>query len=177
MKGSLQALAGALSEARVQAVLVGGVAVGQYAATRVTFDIDLAIRQEDESALSSALARQEFARVHRGENFARFKPASPGFLVDLLFLDAPTFELLWSKGSDADVAGHPFRVASPEHLVCMKLHALRFGKAERRDRDLSDVVCLMKSCGWSPAHPGFRDACAKHGTEELRKQIEARWAP
>ena len=175
MKSTLQAVASVLSESTVKAVLVGGAAVNQYAPTRLTFDVDMVIEEGDEVAFSDALRQQGFERIHRTENFARFKPPAPGFIVDLLFLDSRTFHAMWEMGRDITLAGRSFRIAAPEHLICMKLHALKFGRESRMDRDVADILHMMKQCGWTPDTDEFSAACSQYGTPDLRDLIRRRW--
>ena len=170
-------MADVLAETGAKALLVGGVAVGQYGASRLTFDVDVAIAERDEASISAALQQRGFTRTYRAENFARFQPPAAGFIVDFLFLDAATFAAMWQGGVEATLADRSFRVAAPEHLICMKLHALRFGRAERLDRDVSDILHLMKKCGWTPETREFLDACSKYGTAPWGALIRERWAP
>jgi hypothetical protein len=176
MKRTLQQVAVAVRESQTRVVLVGGVAVNQHGISRQTFDIDFVIPDTEEVPLAEALQRAGFRTMHRTENFHRFRPPHPdGFIADFLFLDRCTFDQMWDLGEDVELAGCRFRVAAPEHLIRMKLHALRFGRADRMDKDLGDVLQLMRKCGWTPETPAFREACLKHGTEEAYAAVRQRW--
>ena len=176
MKRTLQKVAVALRESQSRAVLVGGLAVNQHGISRQTFDIDFVIPDTEETSLVAALQRAGFRSLHRTENFHRLHPPhAEGFSTDLLFLDRRTFDQMWDIGEDVELAGCRFRVAAPEHLIRMKLHALRFGRAERLDKDMGDVLQLMRKCGWTPETPAFRDACLKRGTQEMYAMVRQRW--
>lgn len=173
---TLQAIASALRESQTRAVLIGGLAVNQYGVSRQTFDIDLVIHDTDEPRLLVPLRAAGFVTLHRTDNFHRLRPADQnGFVVDFLFLEANTFDQVWTLGEDVALAGCVFRVASPEHLIRMKLHAMRFGRADRVDKDMGDVLQLMRRSGWTPGDARFKEACLKHGTAELYDLVEQRW--
>lgn len=176
MKRTLQQVAAALRESQTRAVLVGGLAVNQHGISRQTFDIDFVICDTEETALVAAMQRAGFRTLHRTENFHRLHPPhAAGALTDLLILERHTFDQMWAIGEDVELAGCPFRVAAPEHLIRMKLHALRFGRADRMDKDMGDILQLMRKCGWTPETPAFQDACLKHGTQEMYAMVRQRW--
>jgi len=83
--------------------------------------------------------------------------------------------LLWKAREVRSVGGRSIAVACPEHLIRMKLHALRYGKADRFKKDVPDILDLMPLCGWTPKHPDFLEACKKHATDAICGIITDRW--
>ena len=157
-------------------LLIGGVAVGQYISTRMTLDLDLAMSEENARLALPLLRQQGFTTLSETDNFIRLNPP-PGQseITDILYLNAQTFALLWSARQMRSLAGRTVAVAAPEHLIRMKLHALKYGKADRIKKDVPDILDLMPLCGWTPEHPDFMDACKKHATDALYGMLKERW--
>ncbi len=160
----------------VRFLLIGGVAVGQYVATRLTFDIDFAICERDAARMADVMRRASFTVLNETANFTRWNPP-PGLqeVTDFLYVDERTFGLLWSGRNEREVGGRRVSVACPEHIIRMKLHALHYGKADRMKKDVPDILDLMPLCGWTPDHPDFRTACEKHAPGAVYGIIQDRW--
>ena len=114
---------------RVEATLyvVGGAAIAfQFDARRVTRDVDAAIRSERDD-LTEAVAlvadRHGLAPDWLNARAAAFLPGEP---------DAAATEIT--------LPGLRLAVASPEHLIALKLRALR-------DRDMDDLETLFRHVG------------------------------
>ena len=176
MLATIQRAHDALCGQAIQAMLVGGIAVNQHGISRLTFDIDFAVADRDEARLVECMLGAGFQILHHTNNFIRFQPAAPETaVVDFLFLTSETFHLMWKQGQTVRLADRDMRVATPEHLIRMKLHALRYGRAERLGKDISDILQLMRKCGWTPDSPTFSDACARHGNRAIMEMVKARW--
>lgn len=157
-------------------LLIGGVAVGQYVSSRVTLDIDLAIQDTNAPRAIARLQGAGFTTLHESADFIRLHPpAGSAEVTDLLYLNEPTFRLLWQTRNQRVVSDRTIGVACPEHIIRMKLHALHYGKAERMKKDLPDILDLMPLCGWTPEHPAFLEACRKHATDAICGIVKERW--
>ncbi len=175
MKDLLQMIHDALQDTGTRLLMIGGLAVSQYRAVRQTFDLDFAISQKDAPVMVQALQNVGFTEHVSTPNFVRLKTSDHPFLVDLLFMDASTFEKLWEKRTVRRIADRDFAVAAPDHIIRMKLHAIRYGKASRIDKDLPDILNLMSVCGWTDRSPELREACLQHANENIYAIIVERW--
>ena len=165
-----------LQEQDTPFLLIGGVAVGNYIATRVTLDLDLAMKEEDARRVLPLLLAAGFSTLHETTNFIRLNPpAGAAEITDILYMDGATFDLLWKSRQIRTVGGRSIALAAPEHLIRMKLHALRYGRPDRINKDVPDILELMPLCGWTPEHPAFLEACTKHGNEAIRDILRERW--
>lgn len=153
----LLGLLGALDQAGVRAVVVGGVAVVLHGHPRLTVDLDLVIDLEPanvrralgvfrEHGLRPRLPvdPEEFAdpgvrerwRQDRGlVVFSLHDPNNPLREVDVFAEEPIPFDHLWGASETLDVGGVPVRVASVDHLIAMK-------RAAGRPQDLADIAAL-----------------------------------
>lgn len=115
----------ALDYQNIRFLLIGGLAVNQYRAVRQTFDIDIAIPAIDALKARDALTAEGLSPTAQTDNFIRFRaPEGPAFLCDILLMDGSTFDKLWAARQERTVGRSRIGVASPDHLVRMKLHSL-----------------------------------------------------
>jgi len=157
-------------------LLIGGVAVGQYISSRITLDLDLAMSEKQARQAKSILHGAGFTTLLEAENFIRLiPPPGQSEITDILYLSESTFALLWPARQVRNVDGRTVAIAAPEHLIRMKLHALKYGKADRVKKDVPDILDLMPLCGWTPEHPDFVEACKKHATDDLYAMLKERW--
>jgi len=147
----------ALHDARVRAVVVGGVAVVLHGHLRLTADLDLVLDLSSDNVLSALrvlqqqglrprlpVAAEQFAdpvirerwqRERHLEVFSLHDPADALREVDLLVEAPVAFAELWDASRNVVVDDVPIRVASLEHLIAMK-------RAAGRPQDIADVVAL-----------------------------------
>jgi predicted nucleotidyltransferase len=141
-----------LSEAGVEFVLVGGLAVNAWGVVRGTRDVDIVVAPDPENLRAVAeLAVALHGHVQAGEAFVSSQPSLEARLAsgeqvaietDLGRLDVvqgldgvPTYEELRSRASDAEVLGVKVAVCSVEDLKTMK-------RATGRTRDKADLEDL-----------------------------------
>jgi hypothetical protein len=115
-------------------LLIGGQAVNAYAEPRATLDVDLLVSKADGDAWHRLLEAEGFRCQQGAEHFAHFLPPyGVSWRLDLMFVGAATFSRLWAGSTTRDALGIELRVPSPEHLIALKLHALRHGPSDRAD--------------------------------------------
>lgn len=147
----------ALAIAKVRFVIVGGVAAVLHGVERLTFDLDLVVELEPESALAvvdAMLTLGYLARIpvdprgfanpliraawieEKGLQVLSFwDPANRLAQVDIFVRYPINFEALWSRAAQTQLGGHEFRFASRRHLARMKREA-------GRPKDLADILAL-----------------------------------
>jgi hypothetical protein len=121
----LASLLRALREAGVEFVVIGGVAVAAHEYVRVTDDLNLVPRPDDENLerLAGALAaldgRETLEPLHRGRNLSvstRFGDAG----IVQMHTGVPPYADLLADAISVEFAGGEINVCSRDHLIAMK---------------------------------------------------------
>ena len=137
----------AFERARVEYILVGGVAVNLHGIVRATEDIDFFLRAEPENverlktALRSLWDDPEIDGI-RCEDFEtyptlRYGPPGEDLVIDILTKLGTAFRFEDLEAETLTVEGVPVRVATPRTLVRMK-------KGTLRDIDKADAAALAR---------------------------------
>lgn len=148
----------ALGTARVDYVLVGGLAVQLHGFQRSTFDIDLVLSMNDDNlsrfidvakglgltpvipvAIESLRNAAQIEQWHRQKGmlvFALREPQTGGAAVDVLVRPEVPFEDLFRRATKAMLFGHEIRIAAIDDLLTMK-------RAAGRPKDLLDIAALQ----------------------------------
>lgn len=140
----------ALERAKVDYVLVGGVAVNLHGIIRATEDVDLFVRPEPanierlKSALRSLWDDPEIDEI-RPEDFStyptlRYGPPGEEILIDVLTRLGTAFSFDDMEAETLEVEGVAVRVATPETLVRMK-------RGTPRAIDAADAAALARLFG------------------------------
>jgi len=125
---------------KVPHVLVGGLALAEYAKPRYTQDLDFVIVGHDMDQMIKLLEGQGFKVV---ENLPYQKPQRDivkfeyqGRECDLIFYGSKDFtSRLIARAKPATVMGKPVKVASAEDLVITKLASMRW-------KDKADIMAI-----------------------------------
>lgn len=149
----------ALDEARVDYVVVGGLAVILHGYLRATADLDLALGLSGDNPargmqalagiglqprlpvlledFADAAKRDDWRRNRNMQVFPLWDPANPLRSVDVFIEEPIEFRSLLAAAIDKDLDGVPVKVACIPHLIEMKLRA-------GRPRDLDDIAKLRE---------------------------------
>lgn len=143
----LEVVRSACEAAGARWAVIGGVAMNAYGNARTTFDFDVA---------SEDRCREEILRKLQVEGFRLLNdvPAFSNLLhddrdlgrLDFLWLDEKTSERVFAESRSLPVKGSSIPVASPEHLVAMKVQAVA-SKPTRVFRDGADLQFLLEVPG------------------------------
>lgn len=156
----------------VNCVLIGGFAVNYYKVTRQTADIDFLITKDDFEKILSLLEDEGYKLDYTQEVFARLTTAS-SYLMDLdfMFTDKDTLDKIIKEGKQISIAQQKFIIPCLNHLIALKLHAIKYNPKIREYKDLSDVIELIKINKINVKTNEFKSLCLKYGTEELYNKI------
>lgn len=132
-------------------VVVGGVAMNAYGHARATYDFDVAVEERARKEILEQLAKAGFRAYNDVHAFTNLLHDDRELgRLDLVWLDEKTFEGVFAESRTLEmVAGGEARVASPEHLVGMKVGAIA-NRPTRVFRDGADLQHLL-------AVPGIDD--------------------
>lgn len=156
----------------IAAVLIGGFAVNYYKVTRQTADVDFLITKYDFDKISGLLEEEGYKKDYAQEVFIKLK-SNQHYLMDLdfMFVDKQTLDKVIKGGKKIAIARKNFIVPSLNHLIALKLHSLKFNPEMRENRDLPDILELIRVNKIDVKNNEFKELCLKFGTEELYTKI------
>jgi hypothetical protein len=108
---------------------------------------------------------------HEQSAFVQLSPPPGDVNVDLLLLNEPTFAGLWEGGVAFLQDQIGAKMVSLDHLLAMKLHALKHGRPHRFMRDMDDVIALAVKHKLALESEPYRNLFLKYGNQEIYKQI------
>jgi len=125
-------------------MLAGGFAVAAWGSARTTLDLDLLLDEGARGALLPRIVAEGFEAYNDTEGFTNLEHPDPALgRLDLLWVEGSTSERLFSAAvSRTGPDGLPVLVPAPEHLVSMKVKAIR-NKPIRVFRDSEDLRVLL----------------------------------
>ncbi len=169
----LEAIRKRLDELGQPFALAGAFALNAHGITRATADLDLVVAYETQSDLVSALEQMGFETLHRSEGYSNHLHSDPELgRVDLIYVQGTTRAKLF-KACQLKSFGHGQMVLVPkiEHLIAMKVHAIKNDRS-RRLRDLADIERMLKLP--EVDHQEVRRLFANAGLEEDWNELVSR---
>jgi hypothetical protein len=157
----------AQEEPPLRFVVIGGYAVAAHGHTRATFDVDLLVRRTDRDAWFSRLNRSGLQLFGQTRAFAQFSQAGPGDGLDLMFVDEATFGEMWQASEKRDFGGSQAQVPCLDHLLALKLHALKQALPHRTGKDAEDVEVLLRRNAIDLRQSHYEQLFLKYGTREI----------
>ncbi|MEI6715865.1 MAG: nucleotidyl transferase AbiEii/AbiGii toxin family protein [Verrucomicrobiota bacterium] len=153
-------------------LLIGGWALQAYGYARQTVDVDCMTATQDEARVSVELNNAGFEPFDRLSAFVRYRHrVNPLMVLDLMMVDAGTFEKMWLEAQSFKVADFSLRVPSLEHLIALKLHAAK--NPHRASRDLSDVIELLSMNRSKVSPESLQELCDKFGSPEAAQKLRS----
>jgi predicted nucleotidyltransferase len=157
---------------KLRFLVIGGLAVNHYGYSRETGDLDFFISQNDRAEWMNLLKDFGYGTYNDGGNFVQFNPpAQNAWPVDLMLVQEKTFAPILAAGSEADFYGIKTRVPSLEHLIALKLHALKNTRMTRFLKDFLDVEYLIRLNRLDIKSNKIRELFEKYGTPELYEKV------
>jgi predicted nucleotidyltransferase len=155
----------------VPCILIGGFAVNFYKVTRGTRDVDFLMTKDDFKKIEKILSEAGYA-----ENFAtnvavRMSSAKDTVDIDFMIVDEATRDKILREGQKTTIAGMELVVPSLNHLIALKLHAIKHGAKNRLLKDLPDIIELIKMNNIDFEGEEFKGICLKFGTKEIYNDI------
>jgi hypothetical protein len=161
-----------LSRCPTPLLIAGGHALEAHGVSRQTLDVDLLLAADDARAVDEFLTSAGFRQVAANENFARYAPETSNLAeVDLLFVDAETFEKMRASAVPLQRLGREFRAPSLEHLIALKLHAVR-NNPLRASRDLRDISELLRLNPGKISQETLSGLCDRFGPPDIFSRLE-----
>ena len=139
-----------LDERRRPYAVIGGVRLGGYGMTRHTFDLDLVVDAGVQTELVAFMESVGYETLYRSTGYSNHLHAEQDRgRVDFVYVRDTTSRKLFDAVRHVDgPAGARIPVPSPEHLIAMKLVAMK-NDPTRTFQDLADIRTLPRSTAWS----------------------------
>lgn len=156
-----------LRDAGARCAVIGGVAVAAYGNPRMTLDLDVVTDAGVQPLLVQFLESRGYHTLHRSSGFSNHRHDEPALgRVDVMYVSGRTADLLFDGAHEVDgPGGARILVPKPEHLIAMKVHAMRHAP-ERTWQEMLDIVHLVTLPGVD--RDAVRDLFDKAG-------LAARW--
>ena len=164
-------IAKASKKSAVPCVLIGGFAINFYKVTRDTLDVDFLITKEDFAKIKDALLGAGYAEEFATDVAVRFSNKKEAVDIDFMIVDKATREKIIKDGKEIEVVGEKLTIPSINHLIALKLHAIKHNQKNRIWKDLPDIIRLVKMNGIDCKKEDFKDLCLKYGNNEIYKII------
>jgi len=125
--------------------VVGGLGLHAYGISRATFDLDLITAAGAQADLVAFLEGEGYETLHRSVAYSNHLHRDPDKgRVDLVYIDPGTGRKLFAGCQPRLALGERRAlVPRPEHLVAMKVQAMR-NDASRALQDMADVLELLR---------------------------------
>lgn len=168
----LDELARLAATGRLDFLVCGGHAVNAYQVMRKTGDLDLVVRERDVTRWRTHLVALGYTVFHEDGAFVQLSPpTATGWPVDLLVVDDETLDTMKGSARSVTFGSTPCLVPSLQHLIAMKLHALRCSGEARTLKDAVDVVELAAAHGIDLGGEEFRTLCDRFADARVHERI------
>lgn len=154
-------------------ILVGGWAVNYLGVVRQTIDFDMMIFEDVFDAVRETLNQSTYKMLVKTSLYARFESKIATVeLIDTLFADKRTYDILSDGGTFREISGENFILPKPEHIIAMKLHAVKYGEGHRGSKDFQDITDIIKAKNIDINTDEFTTLCLKYGEESIYGRIQ-----
>ena len=138
---------GFLDRERIPFAVVGALALHTYGYSRTTNDVDLLVGRDAQGRLIGYLEKRGFETLHRSEGYSNHLHPDPALgRLDVVYVDGDTAGKIFAEARPVSLAGTAVAVPKPEHLVAMKVHAMK-NDPTRGFQDMADIQFLMRLPG------------------------------
>jgi len=161
-----------VAQRKLRFLVIGGLAVNHYGYARETADLDLFISQQDRVEWMQLMKDLGYASHNDGGSFIQYNPpAQNAWPVDLMLVQEKTFAPILAASLAADFFGIKTRVPALEHLIALKLHALKNTRMTRFLKDFLDVEYLIRINQIDIKSKNIRELFDKYGTPDLYEKV------
>lgn len=145
-------------------LLIGGYAVILLGYVRATIDWDFLVPKCERDRWSDLFGSIGYSVYAETEAFVQLQPPPDMPVVDLMVVNDQTFEKLQVGSLSREVEGRPLCIPSAQNMVALKLHAARQRTdGDKRDKDLVDVIEIVKRNDLSLDNPEFHELVLRYG--------------
>jgi hypothetical protein len=91
--------------------------------------------------------------------------------LDFMFVEKDTLYKIVKAAKTVNMDRQKFLVPSVQHLIALKLHAIKCNPKTRAFKDLLDIIELIKANKVDIKSADFKELCLKYGSGELYDKI------
>jgi len=144
----LDVVEGFLATGRFRVAVIGGVALTAYGHLRMTLDLDIVTEAGAQETLVAFMESQGFVTLHRSSGYSNHRhPDRNRGRVDFMYVRGTTADTLFASAKSLPgPRGRSILVPKPEHLIAMKVQAMK-DAPERMWQDLVDIAYLLRLDG------------------------------
>lgn len=157
-----------------RSAVAGGVALAAYGHPRLTLDLDIVTESGAQDAIVQSFEGAGYATLYRSPGFSNHRHADQEWgRVDFIYVNSETADRLFSGTRElAGPSGRTVRVPRPEHLIAMKVQAMK-NAPERTWQEMADIGYLLKVPGTDRAevHDYFTKAGLSERWDELSRAL------
>jgi hypothetical protein len=159
-------------EHKLDFLVIGGLAVIFHGYSRDTADLDLLVRRDNRTPWLELFARMSYTIYEERKAFVQLSPPKAGaWPVDLMFVADATFDPILVSAIPVEMFGAAVKIPILEHLIALKLHALKHGHIRRYLKDWLDVENLVRIHSLDLKTEEWRQIFLKYGTMEIYEKI------
>ncbi|MEO5803979.1 MAG: nucleotidyltransferase [Verrucomicrobiota bacterium] len=153
-------------------LVIGGLAVNFHAYSRETADLDILICRDSRDAWLQLFSELGYTIDQEKGGFIQFlSPNQEAWPIDLMLVNETTFASMFDNAKEVEMFGEKLLIPSLEHLIALKLHALKHSHAGRFMKDFLDVENLVRANKVDLRSNNIRDLFLKYGTLELYEKV------
>ena len=170
--GLFQTINGEAGKRGLPFLVVGGLAVNFHGISRDTADLDLLVQRDAREKWLSLLAELGYSVFQEEGAFVQLSSPKQGeWPVDLMMVGEPTFLAMFEHGREVEMYGARLLIPALEHLIALKLHALKNSHAGTVVKDFLDVENLVRVNNIDLHSETVRGLFLKYGNAELHEKI------
>ncbi len=176
--GLFQSIKDEAQKRNLRFLVIGGLAVNMHHFSHDTADLDLLVLKDARDAWLDVFAKLGYEIFQdRGVFLQLTPPVAGAWPVDLMFVPAETFTQTMSAALEVDMFGVRMLIPCLDHLLALKVHALKHGHVGRFGKDLLDVDNLVRINKVDFQSDKFRQCASsmatKNSTEKLFAPVAA----
>ena len=153
-------------------LVIGGLAVNFHGFARDTADLDLLISRESREQWLSLFAELGYSLdLDRGAFMQLSPPTDGAWPVDFMMVREATFQPMLHHGKEVEMYGARVLIPSLEHLLALKLHALKHTHSGRFLKDFLDVENLVRVNKVDLRQDSVRRMFLKYGNADLYEKV------
>ncbi|MBZ5640152.1 MAG: hypothetical protein LAO51_15505 [Acidobacteriia bacterium] len=170
----VDAIAGFLEREGAPCALAGAFALHAYGLSRATFDLDFVTESAVRERLVAFLESLGYETLHASKGYSNHLHPDPAMgRVDFIYVTGESSKLLFGgRGATLRFGGRELSVPRAEHIVAMKVHAMK-NDPGRALREMADIGFLLKLPGIDEEEVRgyFEKAGMREKYDEIRRSL------
>jgi len=150
-------------------LVIGGYAVAAHGYSRLTFDVDILVRRVDKQVWHERCLNIGLRCIGQSNSFSQYDGTDKR--LDLMFVDDQSFNKMNADCITQDYDQIHTKVVGLDHLIALKLHALKNAPEHRVSKDFNDIEMLAKHHRLQLKSEHYRGFFLKYGTDQIYETL------